>query len=84
MRLQKRFSPTAAKNIEGGRERWKNLVAAPLRDGYMCLLDKSGTSRKVGSSVTPNFIEMRNCRVLEVLLPGSDIATFGSRKTEGR
>jgi hypothetical protein len=60
------------------------LAAVPFRNGYMCFLGKTETSYKAGSSLTPNFLKIRNCKVSEVLPPKFDIATFGLRKTEGR
>jgi len=38
---------------------------------------KTGTSRKVRSSVTLHLRKIRNCKDLEVSLPGFDIATSG-------
>jgi len=38
---------------------------------------KTVTSLKLRSSVTLNFLKIRNCKGLEILPPGSDIATFG-------
>jgi hypothetical protein len=63
-------------NIEIGRECWKNLAAAPLRDGYVRFLGKTEISHKVRCSVAPNFLKIRNCKVLEVLMPGFEIATL--------
>ncbi|MDI6763162.1 MAG: hypothetical protein QME83_09060, partial [Thermodesulfobacteriota bacterium] len=40
-------------------------------------LGKTGTSPKVKSSVTLPFRKTRNCKGLEVPLPGFDIATSG-------
>jgi hypothetical protein len=45
-----------------------------LKDGYKRFLGKPETPRKVKFSVTFNLSKNRNCRVLEVLLPGFDIA----------
>jgi hypothetical protein len=41
-------------------------------------LGKTGTSPKVKSSVTLPFRKIRNCKGLEIPLPGFDIATSGS------
>jgi len=40
-------------------------------------LGKTGTSRKVRSSVTLDFQKIRNCKGLGVPLPGFDVATHG-------
>jgi hypothetical protein len=40
-------------------------------------LDKTGTSPKVKSYVTLPFRKIRNCKGLEALPPGFDIATSG-------
>ena len=41
------------------------------------------TSPKVTSSMTPNLRKIRNCKVLEVLLPGFGNATSGYTQLKG-
>jgi len=60
---------------------WAGVLEKPCSGTFRSQLHafpgKTVTSLKVRSSVTLNFLKIRNCKGLEIHPPGSDIATFG-------
>jgi hypothetical protein len=55
----------------------EKTCSGTFKSQLLAFLNKIVTSLELRASVTLNFLKIRNCKDLEIPLPGSDVATFG-------